>query len=375
MKKILITGSSGLIGSEVALFLSGQGCSIHGVDNNQRAVFFGPQGDTRWNQDRLAKTISGYTHHELDIRDRQVVIDLVASIKPDAIVHTAAQPSHDRAAAIPFDDFDTNAVGTLNLLEAARRACPEAPFANMSTNKVYGDRPNTIALAELETRWDYADPAYENGIAEDFSIDQSKHSLFGASKVAADVMVQEYGRYFNMPTCCLRGGCLTGPNHSGVELHGFLSYLVKCNLEGREYKVFGYKGKQVRDNIHSEDVARFIWEFLKAPRVGEVYNIGGGKGNSCSILEAIQLAEQFSGKKQVFSYVDENRTGDHICYYSDLRKMRAHYPAWDITVSLEETMRQIVVAWRERMDSERQKRTKRLGNVQDNAFISPLFLT
>jgi len=346
---ILITGSSGLIGSEVALFLAKHGCAIHGVDNNQRAVFFGPQGDTRWNQARLANAIPGYTHHELDIRDRQEVIALLASIKPDAIVHTAAQPSHDRAAAIPFDDFDTNAVGTLNLLEAARRACPEAPFANMSTNKVYGDRPNTITLSEHDTRWDYADPAYANGIAEDFSIDQSKHSLFGASKVAADVMVQEYGRYFNIPTCCLRGGCLTGPNHSGVELHGFLSYLVKCNLEGREYRVFGYKGKQVRDNIHSEDVARFIWEFIKAPRVAEVYNIGGGKGNSCSILEAFAIAEKFSGKKQVFSYVEENRIGDHICYYSDLRKMRAHYPAWDITVSLEETIRQIVEAWKKRI--------------------------
>lgn len=346
---ILITGSSGLIGSEVALFLARHGCEIHGVDNNQRAVFFGPQGDTRWNQARLAGEIEGYTHHELDIRDRQGVLDLVAEVRPDAIVHTAAQPSHDRAAAIPFDDFDTNAVGTLNFLEAARRACPEAPFAHMSTNKVYGDRPNTIALAELETRWDYADPAYAHGIAEDFSIDQSKHSLFGASKVAGDVMVQEYGRYFQMPTCCLRGGCLTGPNHSGVELHGFLSYLVKCNLEGREYKVFGYRGKQVRDNIHSEDVARFIWEFIKAPRVAEVYNIGGGKGNSCSILEAFAIAEKFSGKKQVYSYVEENRLGDHICYYSDLRKMREHYPAWDITVSLEETIRQIVEAWRSRM--------------------------
>ena len=277
------------------------------------------------------------------------MLDLVEKVRPDAIVHTAAQPSHDRAAAIPFDDFDTNAVGTLNFLEAARRACPEAPFAHMSTNKVYGDRPNTIALAELETRWDYADPAYAHGIAEDFSIDQSKHSLFGASKIAGDVMVQEYGRYFSMPTCCLRGGCLTGPNHSGVELHGFLSYLVKCNLEGREYKVFGYKGKQVRDNIHSEDVARFIWEFIKAPRVAEVYNIGGGKGNACSILEAFQIAKQFSGKKQVFTYLEENRIGDHICYYSDLRKMRAHYPDWDITVSLEETIRQIVAAWRSRM--------------------------
>ena len=349
--KILITGSSGLIGSEVALFFARQGCTIHGVDNNQRAVFFGPQGDTRWNQERLARAIAGYTHHELDIRDRGKVLDLVASIKPDAIIHTAAQPSHDRAAAIPFDDFDTNAVGTLNLLEAARRACPESPFAHMSTNKVYGDRPNTIRLQEHATRWDYADPAFENGIAEDFPIDQSKHSLFGASKVAADVMVQEYGRYFNMPTCCLRGGCLTGPNHSGVELHGFLSYLVKCNLEGREYNIYGYKGKQVRDNIHSEDVARFISEFLKAPRVGEVYNIGGGKGNSCSILEAFLLAEKFSGKKQVFTYSDENRIGDHICYYSDLRKMRAHYPAWDISISLEETIRQIVEAWNVRLKS------------------------
>jgi len=348
--KILVTGSSGLIGSEVSLFFARQGCAIHGLDNNQRAIFFGPQGDTRWNQERLANAIPGYTHHELDIRDRKGVLGLVASLTPDAIIHTAAQPSHDRAAAIPFDDFDTNAAGTLNLLEAARQACPESPFLHMSTNKVYGDRPNTIALAELETRWDYADAAYANGIPEDFSIDQSKHSLFGASKVAADVMVQEYGRYFGMPTCCLRGGCLTGPNHSGVELHGFLSYLVKCNLEGREYKVFGYKGKQVRDNIHSEDVARFMWEFFQAPRVGEVYNLGGGKANSCSILEAFELAERFSGRKQVFTYVDENRAGDHICYYSDLRKMRAHFPAWNITVPLEETIRQIVAAWRIRLD-------------------------
>jgi len=270
------------------------------------------------------------------------------TLKPDAVVHAAAQPSHDRAAAIPFDDFDTNAVGTLNLLEAVRQACPESPFAHMSTNKVYGDRPNSIALTELDTRWDYADPAYSGGIAEDFSIDQSKHSLFGASKVAGDIMVQEYGRYFNIPTCCLRGGCLTGPNHSGVELHGFLSYLVKCNLEGRAYKVFGYKGKQVRDNIHSCDVARFIEEFIKAPRVAEVYNIGGGRANSCSILEAFALAEKFSGKRQVYSYVDENRIGDHICYISNLAKMRAHYPAWDITVSLEETIRQIVEATQKR---------------------------
>jgi CDP-paratose 2-epimerase len=219
----------------------------------------------------------------------------------------------------------------------------------MSTNKVYGDLPNTIRLKELETRWDYDDPAFENGIGESFSIDQSKHSLFGASKVAADVMVQEYGRYFGMPTCCLRGGCLTGPNHSGVELHGFLSYLVKCNLEGREYRVFGYKGKQVRDNIHSLDVARFIHEFLKAPRVAEVYNLGGGKANSCSILEAFAITERSTGKAQRHSYVEENRIGDHIVYYSDLRKMREHYPAWDITVSLAETIRQIVEAWRQKL--------------------------
>jgi CDP-paratose 2-epimerase len=285
-----------------------------------------------------------FHHHEVDIRDRNGVLDLLKQIRPDAIVHTAAQPSHDRAAAIPFDDFDTNAVGTLNLLEAVRQTCPESPFAHMSTNKVYGDRPNSIALVEKETRWDYADPLYDDGISEDFSIDQSKHSLFGASKVAADVMVQEYGRYFGIPTCCLRGGCLTGPNHSGVELHGFLSYLVKCNLEGREYKVFGYKGKQVRDNIHSYDVANFIDNFIKAPRVAEVYNIGGGRANSCSIWEAFKIAEKFSGKEQVYKYVDENRIGDHICYISNLSKMKEHYPNWDITVSLEETIRQIVEA-------------------------------
>jgi CDP-paratose 2-epimerase len=346
--RLLVTGSSGLIGSEVCVHFASKGWTIHGVDNNQRAVFFGPQGDTRWNQMRLANEIRGFEHHELDIRNRAGVLDLVKAVKPDAIVHTAAQPSHDRAAAIPFDDFDTNAVGTFNLLEAARQACPESPFVHMSTNKVYGDRPNTIRLKELDTRWDYDDSNYEHGIAEDFSIDQSKHSLFGASKVAADIVVQEYGRYFGIPTCCLRGGCLTGPNHSGVELHGFLSYLVKCNLEGREYKVFGYKGKQVRDNIHSEDVARFMAAFIDAPRVAEVYNLGGGKENSCSILEAFAIAESYTGKPQVYTYVDENRIGDHICYYSNLRKMRTHYPGWDITHSLDSTIEQIVEAWRKR---------------------------
>jgi CDP-paratose 2-epimerase len=355
-KTLLVTGSSGLIGSEVCSYFARElGYTVHGVDNNQRAVFFGPQGDTRWNQQRLARELKGFVHHELDIRDRAGVLALVRDVKPSVIVHTAAQPSHDRAAAIPFDDFDTNAVGTLNLLEAARQHAPESPLVHMSTNKVYGDAPNRIPLRELETRWDYADPAYEHGIAETFTIDQSKHSLFGASKVAGDVMVQEYGRYFGLPTCALRGGCLTGPNHTGVELHGFLSYLVKCNLERREYRIFGYKGKQVRDNIHSLDVARFMAAFVAAPRAGEVYNLGGGKANSCSILEAFALVEEFSGKKQLYAYVDEPRIGDHICYYSDLRKMRAHYPAWDISVSLRETVRQIVEAWQSRqmVDSQR----------------------
>ncbi len=348
MKKLLVTGSSGLIGSEVCAYFGQRGYAIHGLDNNQRAVFFGPQGDTRWNQSRLAATIQDFSHHEIDLRDRQGILQLLQELKPDAIVHTAAQPSHDRAAAIPFDDFDTNAVGTLNLLEAVRRYCPESPFVHMSTNKVYGDAPNEIPMVEGETRWDYADPAYAHGIAENFRIDQSKHSLFGASKVAADVMVQEYGRYFGIPTACLRGGCLTGPNHTGVELHGFLSYLIKCNLEGRTYNIYGYKGKQVRDNIHSFDVARFIDEFIKAPRVAEVYNLGGGKDNTCSILEAFSLAESISGKPMQYTYLDKNREGDHICYYSDLRKMKAHYPNWGITKSLKDTFEEIVQSWQQR---------------------------
>ena len=345
MKKLLVTGSSGLIGSEVAVYFAERGWQVYGVDNNQRAVFFGPQGDTRGNQRRLATQLgNSFRHTELDIRDRQGLLHLLQAVKPDAIVHAAAQPSHDRAAAIPFDDFETNAVGTLNLLEAVRSTCPESPFVYMSTNKVYGDRPNTLPLIELKFRWEYADPLDANGIAEDFPIDQSKHSLFGTSKLAADVMVQEYGRYFGMPTCCLRGGCLTGPNHAGVELHGFLSYLVRCNVEGREYKVFGYKGKQVRDNIHALDVARFMEAFIAAPRIGEVYNLGGGRANACSILEAFTLVEQHSLKPQVHTYVEEHRSGDHICYISNLSKMRDHFPNWDITVSLEETIKQLVQA-------------------------------
>ena len=352
MSKIcLVTGSSGLIGSEVAAFFHGHGFTIHGVDNNQREAFFGPQGNTRWNQERLRRILPGFVHHELDVRDRGAVLKLIEALKPAVIIHTAAQPSHDLAASIPFDDFDVNAGGTLNLLEAARRHCLESPFIHMSTNKVYGDRPNTIALNELDQRWDYADPQFAHGIPESFSIDQSKHSLFGASKVAADVMVQEYGRYFGLPTCCLRGGCLTGPNHSGVELHGFLSFLIKCNLEGREYKIYGYKGKQVRDNIHSVDVAGFMFEFYQAPRVGEVYNLGGGKENSCSILEAFEMTRACTGKKQIHAYVDQARSGDHICYYSDLRKMKAHYPNWRLTRSLPQIFEEIVASWRERLAS------------------------
>jgi CDP-paratose 2-epimerase len=336
MMVLLVTGSSGLIGSEVVDYFCRLGWLVYGVDNNQRAAFFGPCGDTRWNQRRLQELHTNFHHHELDIRNRQGVDTLLETIRPKLIVHTAAQPSHDLAALRPIDDFEVNAVGTLNLLEATHRHAPDAVFVHLSTNKVYGDRPNTIRLKELPTRWDYDDTVFADGIDEDFPIDQSKHSLFGASKVAADVMVQEYGRYFGMKTCCLRGGCLTGPNHSGVELHGFLSYLVRCNVERRIYKLYGYKGKQVRDNIHSLDVARFIHAFYENPRTGEVYNIGGGRNNSCSILEAFEKIAALSGRKMEFEYVDKNRDGDHICYISNLSKMRSHYPTWDLSKSLDD---------------------------------------
>ena len=345
MKKLLVTGSSGLIGSEVCVHFAGLGWEIHGADNNGRAVFFGPNGDTRWNQSRLQEQLPSFVHHEVDIRDRNGVLGLLETVRPDAIVHTAAQPSHDLAAKMPFADFDTNAVGTMNMLEATRQFAAESPFVHMSTNKVYGDTPNYLPLKELDTRWEYADDADFGGIRESLSIDQCKHSLFGASKVAADIMVQEYGRYFSMPTCCLRGGCLTGPNHSGVELHGFLSYLVKCNLEERNYNVFGYLGKQVRDNIHSLDVAHFIDAFIAAPRIGEVYNLGGGRNNSCSILEAFNRITAVSGKPMRYEYVDKNREGDHMCYISDLSKIKEHYPQWDITKSLDDIFTEIHAAW------------------------------
>jgi len=343
---ILVTGSCGLIGSEVSAYFGRAGYPIVGVDDNHRAVFFGPEGDTSHSLERLRRAIPSYRHEALDIRNREAVASLMAEVKPGLVVHAAAQPSHDRAAAIPFLDFEVNAVGTLNLLEAVRQSNRETVFVHMSTNKVYGDRPNTIRMTELETRWDYDDPHYANGIAEDFSIDQSKHSIFGASKVAGDVMVQEYGRYFGIPTACLRGGCLTGPNHAGVELHGFLSYLIKCNVERREYRVYGYKGKQVRDNIHAHDVAAFIERFAQNPRVAEVYNLGGGKGNSCSILEAFNKAEALTGNPMQYVYHEENRIGDHICYYSDLRKMEAHYPGWTITRPLDRIFEEIAANWK-----------------------------
>lgn len=351
MKKVIVTGSSGLIGSEVSKHFHALGYQVYGIDNNQRAYFFGGKGDTRWNQQILEKELKHFIHIELDIRNRQGIIDSIKKIKPDAIVHTAAQPSHDRAAEIPFDDFDTNALGTFNLLEATRQYSTDIPFVHLSTNKVYGDAPNYIPMVELETRWDYDCEKYSNGIPESFTIDQSKHSLFGASKLAADICVQEYGMYFNLPTCTLRCGCLTGPNHSGVELHGFLSYLVKCNLEGTLYTIYGYKGKQVRDNIHSYDVSRFIEKFIASPRIGEVYNLGGGKNNTCSIIEAFKIVEKYSDREMNYTYSDKNREGDHICYYSDLRKIQNHYPNWEITISLEETIRQIIQSWKKRLVS------------------------
>ncbi len=348
MAKLLVTGSSGLIGSEVCSHFAQLGWEAHGIDNNQRAIFLGEKGDTRWNQNRLSREINNFHHHEIDIRDRDRIVEVIKTIKPTAIVHAAAQPSHDKAAEIPFQDFDTNAVGTFNLLEATRRYSTEVPFIHLSTNKVYGDKPNSIPLKESESRFDYSDDKYINGISEDFGIDQCKHSLFGASKVSADICVQEYGRYFNMPTTCLRGGCLTGPNHSGVELHGFLSYLIQCNITEKQYTVFGYKGKQVRDNIHSLDVARFIHEFIKAPRIAEVYNLGGGKSNSCSILEAFDIISKISGKEMKYSYSEINRIGDHICYYSDLSKMKKHYPQWGISKSLEDIFKEIYDSWVQR---------------------------
>jgi CDP-paratose 2-epimerase len=340
--KILVTGSSGLIGSEAVEYFEGQGHSVVGVDNNMRRVFFGPEGDTTWNLARLKSATRRFEHRDLDIRDRDGVFALFKEQRFDAVLHCAAQPSHDKAREIPLVDFDVNAGGTANLLDATRQFCPEAHFVFLSTNKVYGDAPNEKPLAEQPTRWEFAEAADWNGISEECRIDRTTHSIFGASKVAADILAQEYGRYFGLNVGVFRGGCLTGPNHSGVQLHGFLSYLVKVAMAGKTYTVFGYKGKQVRDNIHSYDVVRAAEEFFRNPRPGEVYNIGGGRDNSVSMLEAFERIEQITGKKVRWEYRDEARKGDHICYITDLRKLRAHFPGWRVTRSLDDILREIV---------------------------------
>lgn len=347
-KTILVTGSSGLIGSEAVEHFDRQGNDVFGIDNNMRREFFGAAGDTLWNLKRLKSSTRNFTHFSVDIRDRTALDELFRLRRFDLIVHCAAQPSHDKARDIPILDFEVNALGTLNLLEATRQHSPEAVFLFMSTNKVYGDAPNEVPLKELETRWEYARPEDFNGISENCRIDRTLHSLFGASKAAADLVAQEYGRYFKMNVGVFRGGCLTGPSHSGVELHGFLSYLVKCTMSGGKYSVFGYKAKQVRDNIHSHDVVRAIEEFAANPRPGEVYNMGGGRENSISMLEAITRIEQLTGKKLGWTYVDENRKGDHICYISDLTKFKAHYPNWRITKNLDATFEEMLAAERKR---------------------------
>ena len=348
--KVFITGSSGLIGSELVTFFDSRATCVIGVDNNMRADFFGPEGDTTWNLQRLRQSTRRFSHHQLDIRDREGLSGLFKLEGPfDLIVHCAAQPSHDLAARRPLDDFDVNATGTLNVLEMTRQHCPEAVVVFMSTNKVYGDAPNELPLKELDRRWDYVRPEDCQGVTEAMRIDRSKHSIFGVSKLAADVVTQEYGRYFGMKTHCLRGGCLTGPNHSGVELHGFLSYLVKTQLSGAVYRIYGYKGKQVRDNIHSFDVARAIEEIYANPRCGEVYNMGGGRANSCSILEAFDMVEELTGKKMQYEYLDQPRVGDHICYISDLSKFQSHYPKWSVTKSLKDVLVDVINAWNVRL--------------------------
>jgi len=349
--KILVTGSSGLIGSEAVVYYDREGHEVVGVDNNMRAEFFGSQGDTLWNLGRLKDATQQFEHYNIDIRDRTAIFKLFEEKSFDLIIHCAAQPSHDKACQIPLLDFEVNALGTVNLLEATRQFCSEAVFIHMSTNKVYGDAPNEVPRVELEKRYDYERSEDYNGISEECRIDRCLHSLFGASKTAADVVAQEYGRYFGMKVGIFRGGCLTGPSHSGVELHGFLSYLVKVAVNGGTYKVFGYQGKQVRDNIHSYDVIQAFEAFRLNPRPGEVYNLGGGRGNSVSILEAFDLVGELVGREINWTYVDQNRMGDHICYISDLTKMKSHFPDWNITRSLTDILKEMVEAEQARFAS------------------------
>ena len=341
--QVLVTGSSGLIGSAAVRHWDALGANVVGIDNDMRKVFFGPQGSTQWNLERLtSETSNKFKHEAIDICDREAVLNLFASSKFELIIHCAAQPSHDKAKDIPLMDFDVNAGGTINLLEATRQHCPEAVFCHMSTNKVYGDAPNEIPLEEQETRWDYALAEDWHGINEECRIDRTTHSLFGASKAAADLIAQEYGRYFGMNVGVFRGGCLTGASHSGVELHGFLSYLVHVAVHQKPYTVFGYKGKQVRDQIESSDVVFAFEEFSKAPRPGEVYNLGGGRENAASMQECIQLIEEIGGYQVKHTYSDENRVGDHICYISDLRKLKSHYPNWSVRMNLREILGRMI---------------------------------
>lgn len=353
MSVCIVTGSAGLIGSEATSHFAKRGMDVVGIDNDMRAVFFGQEASTRWNQERLEQKLGkAYSHHSIDIRDSAAVSKLFQKHGKaiSLIIHTAAQPSHDWAARDPQMDFGVNANGTLNMLEATRQHCPDATFIFTSTNKVYGDTPNQLPLVECETRWelDPSHPYARNGIDETMSIDQCKHSLFGASKVAADVLVQEYGRYFGMKTACFRGGCLTGPNHSGTELHGFLAYLMKCAVTGRSYTIFGYKGKQVRDNIHSLDLIHCFDEFSRAPRVAEVYNIGGGRFSNCSMLEAVKMCEEISGKKMNTKYSDQARIGDHIWWIGDLTRFKQHYPNWKQKYDVPQILREIHTALTER---------------------------
>lgn len=346
MSIVLVTGSAGLIGSEAVQFFCDKGYIVVGIDNNMRQVFFGEDASTQWNRDRLAQQYGNkYIHHNVDIRDHDAISNIFKTYNQDIglIIHTAAQPSHDWAAKDPYLDFSVNANGTLVLLENTRHHCPEAVFIFCSTNKVYGDTPNNLPLVEQESRWDIADthPYHQRGIDESMSIDHSKHSLFGASKVAADVLVQEYGRYFEMKTAAFRGGCLTGPSHSGTKLHGFLSYLMKCTMTGQPYEVFGYKGKQVRDNIHSFDLVNAFYHFYQNPRLGEVYNIGGSRFSNCSMLEAIQYCEAITQKKLNWTYKESNRIGDHIWWISDVQKFKDHYPTWELTYTVKDILEEI----------------------------------
>ncbi|HEY3450190.1 MAG TPA: NAD-dependent epimerase/dehydratase family protein [Myxococcales bacterium] len=355
MKTVIVTGAAGLVGSETVRGFAKRGFAVLGVDNDMRRYFFGDQASTRWNLEVLAGEVKGFENRAIDIRDEKAIDRLFAERGKDValVVHAAAQPSHDWAAKEPQTDFTVNANGTLNMLEAVRKHCPDAPFIYTSTNKVYGDRPNFLPLVEQETRWEIASdhPFFAQGIDESMSIDGCLHSVFGASKVAADVMVQEYGRYFGMKTAVFRGGCLTGPAHSGAELHGFLAYLMKCAATGAEYRIFGYKGKQVRDNIHSADLVEAFHQFALAPRSGEVYNMGGSRFSHCSMIEAIRLCEEITGKKMKTQYVEANRIGDHVWYVSDVRKFQQHYPAFKFTRNVTDILRDIYDFNRERWNA------------------------